>query len=133
MVTGIECFEHFVDPMTEIKEILSYSRNIIFTTELLPYPIPKPNEWWYYGLNHGQHISFYSERTLKFIARMFNLNYLRIGPMHIYSDKKFSSYKIKLLKLLVKLKLLSFDLHKLITLHLNSKTFSDSKYLSEVK
>ena len=87
-VTTFETFEHFVHPMEEMKNMLAISKNIIFSTELLPDPIPKPNEWWYYGLDHGQHISFYSERTLKFIAEKYSLNYLHHGNIHIFTEKK---------------------------------------------
>jgi hypothetical protein len=64
-ITTFESFEHFVEPIKEIENMLSISKNIIFTTELLPDPIPYPDEWWYYGLDHGQHISFYGKDTLK--------------------------------------------------------------------
>jgi len=43
-VTTFETFEHFVNPLEEIEKMLSISKNIIFTTELLPQPIPKPHE-----------------------------------------------------------------------------------------
>ncbi len=48
--------------------MLKISRNILFTTTLLPSPMPQPGTWWYYGLEHGQHISFYSLETLQSIA-----------------------------------------------------------------
>jgi len=61
-ITTFESFEHFAKPMDEIESMLKISKNIIFSTELLPDPIPKPEDWWYYGLEHGQHISFYSKK-----------------------------------------------------------------------
>jgi hypothetical protein len=57
-VTVFECFEHFENPIEELEKILKISNNIIFSTELIPKIIPKPDKWWYYGLSHGQHISF---------------------------------------------------------------------------
>jgi hypothetical protein len=73
LLTAWEVFEHLVDPLEEIKKMLSFSRNLFFSTQLLASP-PKPlGQWWYYGLEHGQHVSFYSRKTLQFIARKFDL------------------------------------------------------------
>ena len=92
-VTCFEEFEHFANPLEEIEKIISISRNVIFTTELLPYPIPLPYNWWYYGLEHGQHISFYSENTLRYIAKKYNLIYINYSNLyqmnlHIFLDKR---------------------------------------------
>lgn len=74
-VTCFEAFEHFEDPLAEIEKILSISPNIIFSTALTPDPLPAPAEWWYFGLEHGQHIAFYRPRTLRYIAERFNLDF----------------------------------------------------------
>jgi hypothetical protein len=76
LLTSFQSFEHFVDPRKEIDHLLSIADNILFTTELLPYPVPNPEKWWYYSLAGGQHVSFYSYETLKFIADTYNLNLL---------------------------------------------------------
>jgi hypothetical protein len=73
MATAFEVFEHLVDPMEDIDRILKYSNNILFSTILIPENRPKPNDWWYYGLEHGQHIALYSLETLKIIAQKKNL------------------------------------------------------------
>lgn len=127
-VTAIECFEHFVNPIKEIENILRFSKNIIFTTELLPDPIPKPESWWYYGLDHGQHISFYSKKTLKFMALKYNLNYTKLGPLHILSNKKIPNIKIKSLEFANKVGL-SHILKNLC----KSKTWEDSVKLKKEK
>lgn len=123
-VTTFESFEHFVDPIIEIENLLNISRNIIFSTELLPNPVPKPEEWWYYGLDHGQHISFYSEKTFKFIADKYCLNYEKIGSLHLLTEKKISNFKLKILKLR------RIGLHKILQRQLQSKTWSDFLLIS---
>ncbi len=45
-VTIFESFEHFLNPLQEVENLLKYSENIIFTTELLPSSVPGPSEWW---------------------------------------------------------------------------------------
>ncbi|OQA31808.1 MAG: hypothetical protein BWY55_00251 [archaeon ADurb.Bin336] len=72
-LTCFECLEHFKDPKKELKKIFSISKNVLFSTTLLPQSIPT-KEWDYYGFNHGQHIAFYEEKTMKKIAEQFKLN-----------------------------------------------------------
>ncbi|WP_028845361.1 class I SAM-dependent methyltransferase [Thermodesulfovibrio thiophilus] len=124
-ITTFESFEHFVEPIEEIERLLTISKNIIFSTELLPDPIPKPKDWWYYGLDHGQHISFYSEKTFEFIAKKYNLNYKNLDGLHLLSDKKISNLKLKILKFS------KFGLHKILQKQLKSKTWEDYLKMSE--
>ena len=72
LITAFEVFEHYVDPINEIEKILTISRNILFSTLLKPMKIPNKN-WWYYGFDHGQHISFYSKKTFLYIAKKYDL------------------------------------------------------------
>lgn len=126
-VTTFESFEHFVNPMDEIESLLKISKNIIFSTELLPNPIPKPQDWWYYGLDHGQHISFYSQKTFEFIAKKYNLNYANLGGLHLLSEKKISNLQLKVLKLS------KFGLYKLLQKQLKGKTWDDYLKMSKRK
>jgi hypothetical protein len=92
LVTAFEVFEHLVDPVAGLDEILSYSRNILFTTDLLPEPTPKPDQWWYYGLEHGQHVSFYTRKSLEILAAQKGLNFYSNGAtVHLLTEKKLSS------------------------------------------
>lgn len=126
-MTTFESFEHFVSPIDEIEKMLKLSKNIIFSTELLPNPIPIPDKWWYYGLEHGQHISFYSQKTFKFIAKKYNLNYTNLGSLHLLTEKKISNLKLKVLKLS------KLGLHKILQKGLKSKTWEDYLKMSERK
>ena len=91
LITCIEALEHFENPIHEIENMLKLSRNILFTTELydnINSP-PKPNEWWYYAFNTGQHIGFYNIKTLKYIADKYKLNLYSNGKsIHIFTEKK---------------------------------------------
>ena len=126
-ISTFESFEHFVSPMKDIGKMLNITDNIIFTTNLLSDSIPKPDEWWYYGLSHGQHISFYSIDSLNFIAEYFNINFYTFGSLHILTNKKINKTKINLIKILFKLKI-NYLIKKLI---LESKTFEDMSYISK--
>lgn len=124
-LTVFECFEHFENPLNDLEEMLSISRNIIFTTVLLPDLIPKPTEWWYYGLDHGQHISFYKKKTFVYISEKLGLNYIDLGHIQMLTEKSIPQSALVLLKL----HLIGF--HKLIGMKLNSKTWSDYLERSE--
>lgn len=99
LITSFESFEHFQNPQVDINNMLKISRNIVFTTQLLPHPLPKPSEWWYYGLSHGQHISFYSSKTLIYIAEKNKLNIHSFGDVHILTEMKIGKLKKILLSL----------------------------------
>lgn len=74
LITSFESFEHFTEPIKEIESMIQFSDNVLFSTDLLPSTLPKPEEWWYYALEGGQHISFYSYKTLRYIAQKYNMN-----------------------------------------------------------
>ncbi|MBE9007440.1 glycosyltransferase [Fortiea sp. LEGE XX443] len=88
LVTAFEVFEHFTNPIEEIENILKISKNILFSTEILPQNNPKPNEWWYYSPHDGQHISIYTIKTLSKIADKYNLNLYSDGSsLHLLTEK----------------------------------------------
>lgn len=87
LITCFECFEHFKSPLEEIENILKISKNLVFSTSLVHEDIPTPDKWFYYGLDHGQHISFYQKKTLQYIAQKYNLYYHSFnGELHIFTE-----------------------------------------------
>jgi hypothetical protein len=88
-VTAFEVLEHLPDPMDDIRKIIELAPIFVFSTLLLPEPAPAPAEWWYYGLPHGQHIAFYTQKSLKSIADRFHLNLMTNGAdFHALSSKE---------------------------------------------
>lgn len=125
LVTSFESFEHFLNPMKEIEEMLSYSRSLLFSTWLLPDPIPQPNKWWYYGLEHGQHISFYSLKTLQWISSHFNLRLYSNGNyLHLLTDRKISPFYFRVLTRLYNKRPFYW-----VTKRMKSKTLQDMYHL----
>lgn len=72
LLTAWEVFEHLEDPLSTIEEMLSFSSNILFSTFLLPRNPQPVDNWWYYGLEHGQHISFYTKKSIQIISEKLN-------------------------------------------------------------
>ncbi len=92
LVTTFEVFEHLAEPLEEIAHMLTFSRSLLFSTQLVPSPAPDLNRWWYYGLDHGQHLAFYTRRTLNWLARHFGLNVYSDGrSLHLLTDKRLSN------------------------------------------
>ncbi|MCG2756445.1 class I SAM-dependent methyltransferase [Candidatus Dependentiae bacterium] len=98
LITTFECFEHFVDPNKEFENMLQISSNILFSTSLLPNTIPAPDKWLYYALESEQHISFYSLKTLNFIADKYNLNIYSWGSIHFFTHKKLNRFLLYIIK-----------------------------------
>jgi hypothetical protein len=89
LVTSFEAFEHFVSPADELDRMLSFSPNVLLSTELIPSPSPAQDDWWYYGKEHGQHIGFFRVETLAELARSRGKYLLTDGrSYHLFTDRK---------------------------------------------
>ncbi len=129
LVTAFECFEHFAVPTEELEKMLNISPNIIFSTRLFSGTPPQPQDWWYFSLESGQHISFYSIKTLKFLAEKFRLDLNSDNKaFHMLSQKKISNFQFN-----VMLKICDAGLYSLFSKRLQSKTDSDHKFVSGKK
>jgi len=78
MVTAFEVFEHLEDPVLVINKLFGFADVILFSTELLP--STNIDDWWYLGLNTGQHVSFFTLKSLQIMAKRFDADF--------YSDEK---------------------------------------------
>lgn len=124
LITSFECFEHFVDPIENLDKMLAISTNILFTTQLLPNAVPLPHDWWYYGLEHGQHISFYSMRTLKHIAAKYDLNLYSDGKsIHLLTQRRVNDLTFWLILKLKK------RLYGCISKRMSGKSYDDMRLL----
>ena len=124
LLTAFEVFEHLVNPVYELEKILEISKSIVFSTILIPDPLPKPDEWWYYAFEHGQHISFYSKKTLETLAGKFNLHLYNYKDLFLFTDRKLNSTFFNSVMSLSKIGLFMF-VKKL----LKSKTMEDHFHL----
>ncbi len=94
--TAFEVLEHLFNPVEEIKDILKFSDNILFTTELLPADPAQVSNWWYISPETGQHIAFYNETALQYIAKLLGYNFYTDGAfLHLFSKKAFASDVLK--------------------------------------
>jgi len=126
LITSFESFEHFTDPMPELDKMMTLSENILFSTELLPTPIPAPDSWWYYGLEHGQHVSFYSKKTLSYIAERYGLTVHSYGStLHLLTGRDIHP---KMFHAVLKFRKILF---RYVTKRMSSKTLTDFYFLHD--
>ena len=106
LLCAFEVFEHIEDPKVELEKMLSYSDNIIFTTELQPQKNLTPKNWWYFIPETGQHISLFSKKSL---GEKFDLNYQGYNEtIHIFSKQKMKfnfkpSFKERILNKIIRM------------------------------
>ena len=96
LLTAFEVFEHLVDPLAEIKTMLQYSGNLLFSTLLVPSEAKTATDWWYFAPEHGQHVAFYTVPALRVIANRFNLHLSTDGNgTHLLSRKSVSDRRFR--------------------------------------
>jgi hypothetical protein len=121
IVTSFEVLEHLHNTKKELNDIFKKGENFIFTTCLYHKYIP--SDWWYFGLEHGQHIGFYTNRSMQYIAKQNKLFYSCVFKCyHIFTKNRFSIVKFYLYYILVRV----FSAHTLVY---KSKTWTDHMLL----
>ena len=90
-VTAFEAIEHMEDPLAFVRSCLerSRTRTFIFTTELFEGAEPAP-DWWYFAFPTGQHISFFSARTLEQLAARLGVKFLSHAGLHALTSRDIS-------------------------------------------
>lgn len=98
LATAFETLEHLVDPVGETAALLASADSLFLSTELLPSPLPRPGEWAYYGLDHGQHVSFHTVRSLRLLAGRLGLRAYSDGrTYHLLTPRRLSGAAYALL------------------------------------
>lgn len=127
-VTSFECFEHLYDPIKEVEKMVRISRNILFSTYLVPYPVPRPGAWWYYQFEHGQHISFYTHRSLERLGEHFGLRFYSFGSLHLLTEKKIHPRLMK-----VVFRFLGTLLFLIVRRNMESRTNADFERMKDLE
>ena len=94
IITSFEMLEHLPHPIETLDKLFSFGDVLICTTELIPDNKPKTKDWWYYGTDHGQHVSFYTRDSLEYIAERYGKAFFSGHGVHIFSDKPVDAKKL---------------------------------------
>jgi hypothetical protein len=100
LITAFEVLEHIVDPCSFFNDARrKYGGDtFIFTTELYEGPSPPAKDWWYYGFDNGQHISFYRRKTMQVLAGRLGMRFYGTGGFHMFTATPVrNAWAIKLL------------------------------------
>lgn len=94
---SFEVLEHLEDPSAEFDKLFNQHKPnfFIFSTLLYGREVPE-SHWWYYTPETGQHIGFFNEITLKFLAKKYGYHYISIDMnFHIFSKSKLDEKTIR--------------------------------------
>jgi hypothetical protein len=97
LATAFEVFEHLTDPYEGINRMFEFSDSILFTTEIPPpHQITQVDDWWYFVPETGQHVSFYSLKSLETIAEALGCYFFTDKQStHMYTRKKMKADPLK--------------------------------------
>ena len=89
LVIAIEVVEHLPNPREFFLKALSISDTLIFSTQLVDNS-KNGSDWWYYSTETGQHLSFYTEKSLSILASLNSCTYRRSAckGLHIITRNK---------------------------------------------
>jgi hypothetical protein len=96
---GFDFYRH--DPFCEnlfskhFEKMFKFSDTLIFSTMIVPFQIEDIKNWWYLSEETGQHVAFYSEKSLQIIAQKYGKKYyVKNGNLHMFSSKQLNSDQI---------------------------------------
>ncbi|QYY37393.1 class I SAM-dependent methyltransferase [Ruficoccus sp. ZRK36] len=122
MITAFEVAEHFPDPMTDFKEIFAFDPEYVFFSTCL-YTGQDP-DWWYF-LDDGQHVAFYTEESLRRLGQAFGYHFCSDYDIHLFSKEPTSK------RLLKKIRRSSAKRCKRYRKQFGSRTIPDAEFARE--
>jgi hypothetical protein len=124
-LTAFEVLEHTDKPVDFFIELMSSNpcKTVLFTTKLYDGKVPDQS-WWYYAFNEGQHISFYTTKTLETIAKNLGIYFHSSNGIHYFSEKPINKFMFNLLA-----GRLSSLFFMYVSRRMSSLTFSDHQQL----
>jgi hypothetical protein len=92
IITAFEVFEHLPNPVEQLAPLLQHSQALIFSTFTNYEAQANFDAWWYRAPLSGQHVSFFTPKSLQLLAEKFNKYfYTNHLDFHIITSKKIES------------------------------------------
>lgn len=99
MVTAFELVEHLVDPMATLETMRAAAPILLLFTELLRPDARQLDDWWYYAPESGQHIGFFTHRSLSTAAERLGLQLSSNGRnLHVLAPHRVSPRLLQALR-----------------------------------
>lgn len=89
LVLAFEILEHFAEPRVDLDAQFATGAPVVLATTSLWSGQGK--DWWYLVPNSGQHVFFYSERSLQLVAERFGYRLLITGGFLLFVRKGFAT------------------------------------------
>ena len=97
LITAFELLEHLENPVQEVERLMRLTDTMLCSTVLLPDSAPRPGEWHYYGLDHGQHISLFTRRAFEVLASRCGARFITNGVnLHILTRAPIPAWRHQL-------------------------------------
>lgn len=91
IVLGFEVLEHFADPVVDLVDVFKHqSKVILLSTELF---WGQQKDWWYLVPDSGQHVFFYSAKSLELLAERYGYTVLARGGFVLFIRPDVSAIK----------------------------------------
>jgi hypothetical protein len=84
-VLAVEVLEHLPDPWSFLRPAAARTDLIVATTCPVHEPARPLGSWWYWAPEHGQHVSFYSRRSMRRIAAELGMTYVPAAGLHVFA------------------------------------------------
>lgn len=99
MVTAFELVEHLIDPMATLKTLRAAAPILLLSTELLRPDARQLDDWWYYAPESGQHIGFFTHRSLSIAAERLGLQLSsNHRNLHVLAPRPVSRWLLRALR-----------------------------------
>jgi hypothetical protein len=85
LILALEVVEHSENPIDLFSKATQQADDFLFTTDIIPDPVPGLMNWEYYGLEHGQHVMFYSRKGLQCVADTLGFQYVSVRNTHLFT------------------------------------------------
>ena len=91
LATCFEVLEHTYEPLKLIETLSRFAQNILISTFVVPqHEIASSEDWWYIAPEIGQHVTFYTLKSLKILADRIGLNLYSNGQnLHLFTSRSF--------------------------------------------
>jgi hypothetical protein len=99
LATAFELLEHLPDPVAGAHTLRGLAPALLLSTELLPEPMPPLDRWWYYAPEAGQHIGFFTRRSLEVLGERLQLRLSSNGRnLHVLAPVPVSERLLRVLR-----------------------------------